>query len=94
MTERSSENIDPIEISEKQFSQAACYINDLRSGLIDFLKKPKRITIVNFPIEMDDGSVQSIEGYRVLHNQVFGPGKGGIRFHPDVTMEEVVALPS
>lgn len=92
MTERSSENLDPIEISEKQFSQAACYINDLRSGLIDFLKKPKRINIVNFPIEMDDGSVQSIEGYRVLHNQVFGPGKGGIRFHPDVTMEEVVAL--
>lgn len=92
MTETSSENLDPIEISEKQFSQAACYIDDLRSGLIDFLKKPKHINIVNFPIEMDDGTVQSIQGYRVLHNQVFGPGKGGIRFHPDVTMEEVVAL--
>lgn len=92
MTDKSLENFDPIVMSEQQFSLAACYIKELKEGLIDFLKHPKRITIVNFPIEMDDGTVQSIQGYRVLHNQVFGPGKGGIRFHPDVTMEEVVSL--
>lgn len=92
MPETLPENLDPIVMSEEQFAQAACYIKDLKSGLIDFLKKPKRITIVNFPIEMDDGSVKSMQGYRVLHNQVFGPGKGGMRYHPDVTMEEVVSL--
>ena len=86
------EKFDPITFSEKQFDHAVCYIPKLKKGLIEFLKKPKCINIVNFPIEMDDGSVQSFHGYRVLHNRVFGPGKGGIRYHPDVTIEEVIAL--
>lgn len=90
--EESGENIDPVYISEQQFDRAARYIVDLKKGLVDFLKKPKRITVVNFPIELDDGSVKSFEGYRVVHNRVFGPGKGGIRFHPEVTEEEVVSL--
>lgn len=64
----------------------------MKHGLIDFLKQPKRVTTVNFPIEMDDGSVQSFRGYRVVHNRVFGPGKGGIRFHPGVTLEETTLL--
>ncbi len=92
MPVKEPENLDPIAISEQQFDHAVCYIQKLKKGLIEFLKKPKRITIVNFPIEMDDGSVLSIQGYRVMHNRVFGPGKGGIRYHPDVTMEEVIAL--
>lgn len=92
MSEISPENFDPIAISEQQFDDATCYIPRLKKGLIDFLKKSKRITIVNFPIEMDDGSVKSIQGYRVIHNRVFGPGKGGIRYHPEVTMEEVITL--
>lgn len=87
-----AENFDPIICSEQQFDHAVCYIQELKEGLIDFLKQPKNINIVNFPIEMDDGSVQSFKGYRVLHNRVFGPGKGGIRYHPDLTMEEVIAL--
>jgi len=91
-TDEGNENLNPIYISEQQFDRAARYIVDLKRGLIDFLKKPKRITIVNFPIELDDGSVESFQGYRVLHNRVFGPGKGGIRFHPEVTREEVVSL--
>ena len=86
------ENFDPIYISEQQFNCAARHIVDLKKGLIDFLKQPKRTTIVNFPIELDDGSVKSFQGYRVMHNRVFGPGKGGIRYHPDVTMEEVISL--
>ena len=86
------ENLDPIVISEQQFDRASRYIRGLKRGLIGFLKQPKRINIVNFPIELDDGSVQSFRGYRVVHNRVFGPGKGGIRYHPDVTVEEVVSL--
>ena len=92
MTDKNPDNFDPVAISEQQFEQALCYIKTLKRGLISFLKKPKRINIVNFPVEMDDGSVHSIQGYRVTHNRVFGPGKGGIRYHPDVTMEEVVSL--
>ena len=86
------ENLDPIAISEQQFDQAGRYIRGLKRGLIGFLKQPKRINVVNFPIELDDGSVQSFRGYRVVHNRVFGPGKGGIRYHPDVTVEEVISL--
>jgi len=56
------------------------------------LKRPKRTLIVDVPIEMDDGSVRHFEGYRVQHNLSRGPGKGGVRYHPDVTLEEVMAL--
>lgn len=86
------ENLDPVVVSDQQFEKAAAYVRGMKRGLVDFLKKPKRITIVNFPIELDDGSVRSFEGYRVLHNRVFGPGKGGIRYHPEVTRDEVVSL--
>jgi glutamate dehydrogenase (NAD(P)+) len=92
MSDHVPENFDPVVISEQQFDHAVCYIERLKRGLVEFLKQPKRINIVNFPIEMDDGTVQSIQGYRVIHNRVFGPGKGGVRYHPDVTMEEVVSL--
>jgi glutamate dehydrogenase (NAD(P)+) len=56
------------------------------------LKRPKRSLIVDVPIEMDDGTVRHFEGYRVQHNLSRGPGKGGVRYHPDVTLEEVMAL--
>ena len=56
------------------------------------LKRPKRALIVDVPIEMDDGTIAHYEGYRVQHNMSRGPGKGGVRFHPDVTLEEVMAL--
>src|SRR5580765_4146093 len=56
------------------------------------LKRPKRALIVDVPIEMDDGSVRHYEGYRVQHNLSRGPGKGGVRYHPAVTLEEVMAL--
>jgi glutamate dehydrogenase (NAD(P)+) len=87
-----TEDLDPVRISEQQFERAVCHIRGIKRGLIDFLKKPKRVTAVNFPIELDDGSVESFQGYRVVHNRVFGPGKGGIRYHPDVTMDEVISL--
>ena len=56
------------------------------------LKRPKRALIVDIPIELDNGEVAHYEGYRVQHNQSRGPGKGGVRYHPDVTLEEVMAL--
>lgn len=59
---------------------------------VETLKRPKRALIVDVPIEMDDGSIAHFEGYRVQHNMSRGPGKGGVRFHPDVTLEEVMAL--
>ena len=86
------EMLDHILISEQQFDRAAAFIQGLKVGLIDFLKQPKRQYITNFPIEMDDGSVRTITGIRVIHNRVFGPGKGGIRYHPDVCLDEVTSL--
>lgn len=56
------------------------------------LKRPKRALVVDVPIELDDGSVAHFEGFRVQHNLSRGPGKGGVRYHPDVTLEEVMAL--
>ena len=59
---------------------------------VETLKHPKRALIVDIPIEMDNGDVRHFEGYRVQHNLSRGPGKGGVRYHPDVTLEEVLAL--
>ena len=59
---------------------------------VETLKRPKRALIVDVPIEMDNGDVAHFEGYRVQHNLSRGPGKGGVRYHPDVTLEEVMAL--
>lgn len=56
------------------------------------LRRPKRTLIVDVPIEMDDGTIAHYEGYRVQHSLTRGPGKGGVRYHPDVTLEEVMAL--
>jgi glutamate dehydrogenase (NAD(P)+) len=59
---------------------------------VETLKRPKRILIVDVPIERDDGTIAHYEGYRVQHNTSRGPGKGGVRFHQDVTLSEVMAL--
>lgn len=59
---------------------------------LETLKHPKRVLYVGIPVRMDDGSLAHFEGYRVHHNLSRGPGKGGVRFHPDVTMNEVMAL--
>jgi glutamate dehydrogenase/leucine dehydrogenase len=79
-----------------QFDKAAHILeasgHPLKRGLIEFLRRPKRELIVNFPVQMDDGSIRMFTGYRVHHNAVRGPTKGGIRYHPDVTLEEVRAL--
>ena len=58
----------------------------------DTLRRPKRSLIVDIPIEMDDGTIGHFEGFRVQHSLTRGPGKGGVRYHPAVTLEEVMAL--
>lgn len=79
-------------MTQIQFARAYPYIEGLPRGLIEFFQVPKRAVTVCFPIEMEDGSVQTFCGFRVLHNQALGPGKGGVRYHPDVTEAEVTSL--
>ncbi|MHB8918350.1 MAG: Glu/Leu/Phe/Val family dehydrogenase, partial [Desulfocucumaceae bacterium] len=64
----------------------------LDPGLLKILKEPKRILTVSIPVHMDDGAIEVFRGFRVQHSLSRGPGKGGIRYHPEVDMEEVIAL--
>ena len=75
----------------QQVDRVTPYLGPL-ARWVETLKRPKRILIVDVPIEMDDGRIAHFEGYRVQHNTSRGPGKGGVRFHQDVTLSEVMAL--
>jgi glutamate dehydrogenase (NAD(P)+) len=86
------EDLDPLHHAQQRFHGVSAYLSGFKRGLVDFFAYPKRSIELCFPIEMDDGSVRSFWGYRVLHNSVLGPGKGGIRYHPEVTEQEVQAL--
>ncbi|MFQ5777857.1 MAG: Glu/Leu/Phe/Val dehydrogenase [Terriglobia bacterium] len=85
------ENLNPYAISQLQFDQAADRLR-LDPGLRHVLRNPKRQMVVSVPTRMDDGTVKVFEGYRVQHNIARGPAKGGIRYHPSVTLDEVKAL--
>jgi glutamate dehydrogenase (NAD(P)+) len=87
------ETLNPFEIAQKQFDTAAEHLK-LETWLRDVLRRPKRQLIVSIPTKMDDGSIKVFEGYRVQHNLARGPAKGGIRYHPNVTLDEVKALAS
>ncbi|MDQ7828715.1 MAG: Glu/Leu/Phe/Val dehydrogenase [Armatimonadota bacterium] len=82
---------DPWQMALRQFNEAADHL-PLKRGIRDFLAYPKRELTVNFPVKMDDGSVRVFTGHRVHHSTVLGPTKGGIRYHPDVTLNEIRAL--
>lgn len=84
-------NLGPWGIYLQQVDRVTPYLGDL-ARWVDTLKRPKRTLIVDVPIHLDDGSVAHFEGYRVQHNTSRGPGKGGVRFHQDVTLSEVMAL--
>ncbi|MEA3459067.1 MAG: Glu/Leu/Phe/Val dehydrogenase [Chloroflexota bacterium] len=75
----------------RQFDAAVKHLK-LKRGIIEYLRYPKRELTVNFPVKMDDGSVKIFTGYRVHHNTALGPTKGGIRYAPNVTLDEVRAL--
>ncbi|MDH5500506.1 MAG: Glu/Leu/Phe/Val dehydrogenase [Gammaproteobacteria bacterium] len=83
---------DLFEVAQQQFQRALAWIEDLKMGLIEYLISPEKITHVRFSVNMDDESVRTFHGFRVLHNSTRGPGKGGIRYHPAVTEHEVSAL--
>jgi glutamate dehydrogenase (NAD(P)+) len=89
---RPAEDLNPFHIAQQQFDRALPHLPKLKRGLIDFFRSPVRTVTLNFPVEMDGGHVQTFTGCRVLHSRVRGPGKGGIRYHPDVTEDEVRAL--
>jgi glutamate dehydrogenase (NAD(P)+) len=78
-------------VAQQQFDLAADRL-DLDDGMRRVLRVPQRELTVNFPVTMDDGNVQVFTGYRVQHNVSRGPGKGGIRYHQNVTIDEVRAL--
>ena len=85
------EDLNPFEISKQQFNRAADFLN-LDSSTREVLSNAKRQLIVSIPVKMDGGDVKVFEGYRVQHNIARGPAKGGIRYHPNVTLDEVKAL--
>ena len=83
--------LNPLENARLQFEEAAVRLK-LDQSFIQIIKEPRRATIVKLPVQMDDGSFRVFTGYRVQHSIIRGPAKGGIRYHPDVTLEEVMAL--
>jgi glutamate dehydrogenase (NAD(P)+) len=85
------EEMNPFEIARRQVDIAGAYL-DVEDDILEVLKHTKRELVVHFPVKMDDGSLSIFNGYRVLHNPARSPGKGGIRYHPDVNLDEVRAL--
>jgi glutamate dehydrogenase/leucine dehydrogenase len=82
---------NPYEIAVRQL-ESASEILKLDRGIVEYLKVPDRVLKVKVPVKMDDGSIRVFIGYRSQHCGVRGPYKGGIRYHPDVTLDEVIAL--
>ncbi len=86
-----ADNLGPWGIYLQQVDRVEPYLGHL-ARWVDTLRRPKRALIVDVPIQMDNGTIRHFEGYRVQHNTSRGPGKGGVRFHQDVTLSEVMAL--
>jgi len=90
-TEQAAGQINAWQVAQQQFDLAADRLH-LDHGLRKVLREPRRELTVHFPVKMDDGNVQVFTGYRVQHNLGRGPAKGGIRYHQDVSLDEVKAL--
>jgi len=85
------DNINPFEIAMRNFDTAADKLG-LDENMRNRIKHPARALIVSIPVRMDDGRVRRFEGYRVQHSTMRGPAKGGVRYHPQVNLDEVKAL--
>src|SRR6202795_2774461 len=85
------EDLNPYRISQIQFDMAAEFLK-LDPGLRQILRTPRRVLEVAVPVKLDNGQVKVFSGYRVQHNIARGPSKGGIRFHPNLNLDEVKAL--
>lgn len=79
-------------ISAQEQVKKACIKLALEESVYELLKEPERTIEVNIPVKMDDGSLKVFKGYRAQHNDAMGPYKGGIRFHENVSMDEIKAL--
>jgi glutamate dehydrogenase (NAD(P)+) len=90
-TEEMAAQINPWEVAQQQFDLAAERLH-LDDAMRRVLREPRRELTVHFPVKMDDGSVKVFTGYRVQHNLGRGPAKGGIRYHQNVSLDEVKAL--
>jgi len=82
---------DPLSSMMRRFDVAAHLLN-LEPGVYEYLKTPVKQIVVSVPIAMDNGEIKVFEGYRVIHNDILGPSKGGIRYAPDITLDEMKAL--
>jgi glutamate dehydrogenase/leucine dehydrogenase len=87
------EDLNPYRIAQMQFDMAAEFLK-LDPGLRQVLRAPRRVMEVAIPVKMDNGQLKVFTGYRVQHNIARGPAKGGVRFHPNLTLDEVRALAS
>ena len=85
------EEESPYEMALQQFDEAAAMLG-LKQGVAAYLRRPQRELTVNFPVRMDSGEIRMFTGYRIQHNLARGPAKGGIRYHPKVSLDEVRAL--
>src|SRR3972149_4548952 len=88
---KGKETLNPFDIAREQIDRAGTKLN-LDPGMLEVLKHPRRELTVNFPVKMDDGKVRIFTGYRVQYNDAIGPFKGGIRYHWNVSLDEVRAL--
>jgi len=84
-------NVNAYAMALEQLDEAASHL-DLKRGIVEVLRRPKRELTVNFPVLMDNGDVRVFTGYRVHHSTVPGPSKGGIRYHPSVDLDEIRAM--
>ena len=87
----SLETLNPFEIAQKQIKSACDKLNT-DPAVYEILKNPMKVLEVSFPVKLDDGTIKTFTGYRSQHNNAVGPFKGGLRFHPAVTKDEVKAL--
>lgn len=86
-----TDTLNPLESAQMQIKKA-CNKLGLDPAVYELLKEPQRVIEISIPVKMDDGSLKVFKGYRSAHNHALGPSKGGVRFHPDVNIEEVKAL--
>jgi glutamate dehydrogenase (NAD(P)+) len=90
---QTTEDLNPFRIAQEQFAAAAKKLK-LAQGMREVLSAPRRALCLSLPIKMDDGTIKVFQGFRVQHNNARGPCKGGIRYHPNVSLDEVRALAS
>ena len=88
-----NEELNPWQSQEHLFDEAVRHLN-LPGGIVKVLREPNKEIIIHIPVQMDNGEIELFTGYRVQHSIARGPGKGGIRYSPDVTLDEVRALAS